>query len=70
MDPTDATSLHMLAQHRHQEKVRLLGEMLGKFLRDNPGCSSDVFAAYEARTAREIGLEPAEHEMAPEMSEA
>ena len=45
-----------LRLERHRRKVDLLGDMLVKFLRDEPGATNAQFAAFEAMTAKEIGL--------------
>lgn len=43
---------------RHEQKVELLGDMLAKFLRDNPRADTAAIAVYEAQVSREIGLLP------------
>lgn len=46
-----------LRMHKHAELVELLGQMIGKFMRDTPGAGSLEISAYARATAREIGLE-------------
>jgi len=45
-----------LRLHQHAERVELLGQMVGKFLRDTPGADSQELSAYVRSTSREIGL--------------
>lgn len=51
---TQLSDPQWLQLERYRQRIDLLGEMLAKYLRDEPGATAEQRAAYEKTTTLEI----------------